>query len=166
LPSSEVLDRPNRYWYRRNWVRTISLWLACVLTSFAGSAHAQQLSDGDSSERIREALQKPTSGLSLTLPLADFSVYIEQRRPLQDIFERPPWVSPPAEFPAPPGSDRDAHDSAVVGVSFDWLAAAHALSRAVRTHLAREEVRQAITEYCVAHRDEPGAYAICGGPAR
>ncbi len=115
LPSPHVLDRPNRYWYRRNWVRTISLWLTCVLTSFAGSARAQQPSDGDSFERIREALQKPPSRLSLELPQADFSVYIEQRRPLQDIFERPPWVSPPPESPAPPGSNRDAHDSAVVG---------------------------------------------------
>jgi hypothetical protein len=147
-------------------VRTISLWLTCVLTSFAGSARAQQLSDGDSFERIREALQKPPSGFSLELPEADFSVFIEQRRPLQDIFERPPWVSPPPEFPAPPGSNRDAHDSTAVGVSFDWLAAAHAISRAVRTRQARGEVERAIADYCIAHRDEPGADAICGGPPR
>jgi hypothetical protein len=166
LPSSPVLDRPNWNWYRRNWVRTISLWLTCVLTSFAGSARAQQLSDGDSFERIREALQKPPSGFSLELPEADFSVFIEQRRPLQDIFERPPWVSPPPEFPAPPGSNRDAHDSTAVGVSFDWLAAAHAISRAVRTRQARGEVERAIADYCIAHRDEPGADAICGGPPR
>lgn len=147
-------------------MRTISLWLTCVLTSFAGSARAQQLSDGDSFERIREALQKPPSGFSLELPEADFSVFIEQRRPLQDIFERPPWVSPPPEFPAPPGSNRDAHDSTAVGVSFDWLAAAHAISRAVRTRQARGEVERAIADYCIAHRDEPGADAICGGPPR
>jgi hypothetical protein len=147
-------------------VRTISFWLTCALTSFAGSARAQQPSDGDSFERIREALRKPPSGLSLKLPEADFSVYIEERRPLQDIFERPPWVSPPPEFPAPPGSGRDGHDGTVAGVSFDWLAAAHALSRAVRTHQARGEVERAIAGYCIAHRDEPGADAICGGPPR
>jgi hypothetical protein len=166
LLSSRILDRPNRYWYRRNQVRAISLWLTCVLITFAGSARAQQPSDGDSFKRIREALQKPPSRLSLELPEADFSVYIEQRRSLQDIFERPPWVSPPPEFPAPPGSNRDAHDSTVVGVSFDWLAAAHAISRAVRTHQARGEVERAIADYCIGHRDEPGAEAICAEPFR
>ena len=145
-------------------MRAISLWLTYVLITFAGSARAQKPSD--SFERIREALQKPPSRLSLELPEADFSVYIEQRRSLQDIFERPPWVSPPPEFPAPPGSNRDAHDSTVVGVSFDWLAAAHAISRAVRTHQARGEVERAIADYCIGHRDEPGAEAICAEPFR
>jgi hypothetical protein len=166
LPSSRILDRPNRYWYRRNQVRAISLQLTCVLISFAGVAHAQQTPAADSFARIRDALQKPPSRLLLDLPEADFSVYIEQRRPLQDIFERPPWVSPPPEFPAPPGSNRDAHDSAAVGVSFDWLAAAHAVSRAVRTHQARGEVERAIADYCIAHRDEAGAEAICAEPFR
>ena len=149
-------------------MRTISLWLTCVLTSFAGSARAQQPADAaaESFERIRDALQKPPSRLSLELPAADFSVYIEQRRPLQDIFDRPPWVSPPPEFPAPPGSGRDGHDSTIVGVSFDWLDAAHAISRAIRTRQAHGEVQRSIAEYCVAHRDEPGAAAICGGPPR
>jgi hypothetical protein len=53
-----------------------------------------------------------------------------------------------------------------VGVSFDWLAAAHAISRAVRTHQARGEVERAIADYCIAHRDEPGAEAICAEPFR
>jgi hypothetical protein len=166
LLSSRILDRPNRYWYRRNQVRAISLWLTYVLMTFAGVARAQQAPADDSFEHIREALQQLPSGLSLKLPEADFSVYIEQRRPLQDIFERPPWVSPPPEFPAPPGGNRDAHDSTVVGVSFDWLAAAHAISRAVRTHQARAEVERAIADYCIGHRDEPGAEAICAEPFR
>ena len=141
-------------------MRANGLRLTCVLFLVAGPARAQQPPDADSLDRIRERLQGPP-GLSLTLPRADFSVHIEQRRPLQDIFERPPWVSPPPEFPAPPGSNRNAHDGTIVGVGFDWLAASHAVSRAIRTHLAREEVRQAITEYCYAHREEPGADAIC-----
>jgi hypothetical protein len=131
-------------------------------------ARAQQPADAaaESFERIRNALQKPPSRLSLELPEADFSVYIEQRRPLQDIFDRPPWVSPPPEFPPPPGSGRDGHDGTVAGVSFDWLEAARAISRAIRTRQAHGEVQRSIAEYCVAHRDEPGAAAICGGPPR
>ena len=147
-------------------MRAISLWLTYVLMSFAGVARAQQAPADDSFEHIREALQQPSSGLSLELPEADFSVYIEQRRPLQDIFDRPPWVTVPPEFAPPPGSNRDAHNSTAVGVSFDPVVAAHVISRAVRTRQARAEVRRAVAEYCVAHRDEPGAAAICGGPAR
>jgi hypothetical protein len=144
----------------------ISLWLTCLLTCTAGLARAQQPADADWFDRVREGLLKPPSRLTLDLPRADFSVLIEQKPPLQDIFDRPPWVSPPPEFPAPPGSNRSAHDSTVAGVSFDWRAAAHAISRAVRTRQARGEVERAIADYCIAHRDERGAEAICAEPFR
>ena len=121
--------------------------------------------DANSLNRIRERLQRPPA-LSLEMPRADFTVHIEQRRPLQDIFDRPPWVSPPPEFPAPPGRNRDAHDSTVVGMSVDPYAVAHSISRAIRAREAGDEIRRAIAEYCSVHRDEPGAQAICGGPQR
>lgn len=141
-------------------MRAIALWLTCELISFGGVAHAQPPPDADSFERIREALLKPPSRLSLELLKADFSIYIEQRRPLQDIFERPPWVTVPPEFAAPGAVSR------VAGGSIDPGIIAHSVSRAVRARQAREEVRRAIAEYCVAHRDEPGAAAICGEPPR
>jgi hypothetical protein len=126
--------------------------------------YAQQ-PDANSLNRIRERLQRPPA-LSLEVPRADFTVHIEERRPLQDIFDRPPWVSAPPEFPAPPGSNRDAHDSTVFGMSVDPYAVAHSISRAIRAREAGDEVRRAIAEYCSVHRDEPGAQAICGGPPR
>ena len=136
-----------------------------MLIGSAGLVCAQPLPDAASLDRIREKLLKPPA-LVLDLPRADFTVHIEQRRPLQDIFDRPPWVSPPPEFPAPPGSNRSGRDSTVVGIGFDWRAAAEAVSRAVRTHQARSEVERAIADYCIAHRDEPGADAICAEPFR
>ncbi len=136
-----------------------------MLTGTAGLVCAQQLPDAASFDRIRERLQKPPA-LSLELPRADFTVHIEQRRPLQDIFDRPPWVSAPPEFPAPPGSNRDAHDATVVGMSVDPYALAHSISRGIRARRAGEEMAHAIAEYCSIHRDEPGAQAICGGPPR
>jgi hypothetical protein len=148
-------------------VRLLSLTVTCGLVCVAGLARAQQASEDDSFARIREALLKPPPRLSLELlRRADFSVYIEERRPLQDIFDRPPWVTPPPEFPPPPGSNRDFHDSTVVGTSIDPGAIAHSVSRAIRTRRARGEVQRAIAEYCVAHREEPGASAICGDAAR
>src|SRR5262249_58425414 len=128
-----------------------------------GLAAAQQPPDAGSLDRIRERLQRPPA-LSLELPRADFTVHIEQRRPLQDVFERPPWVSPPPEFPAPSGSNRNAHDSTVVGVSVDPYALAHSISRAIRTRQAGDEVRRAIAECCRAHPDEPAAHASCRRP--
>ena len=130
-----------------------------------GLANAQQAADADSLDSIRERLQRPPR-LSLVLPRADFSVHIEQRRPLQEIFELPPWVSPPPEFAPPPGSNRDPHNATIASVSFDPGAVAHSISRAVRTRQARDEVRRTITEYCSLHRYEPGAESICGDQLR
>jgi hypothetical protein len=145
-------------------VRALSLCLTCVLLSGAGLTWAQE-PDDDSVQRIREALQKPAR-LSLTRPRADFSVHIEQRRPLQDIFDRPVWVTIPPEFAPPPGSNRDPHDATIASVSIDPGVVAQSISRAVRTRQARDEVRRTITEYCYLHRYEPGAAAICGDTLR
>jgi hypothetical protein len=144
----------------------MSLTVTCALVCVASPAYAQQVLDADSLERIRQALLRPPPRLSLELRRADFFVYVEQRRPLSDIFDRPPWVSPPPEFPPPPGSNRDPHDAVIAGVSFDPYAVAHSVSRAIRTHQARGEVQRVIAEYCRAHGNEPGADAICRGVLR
>jgi hypothetical protein len=137
------------------------------------AATAAQVSD-DSLARVRERLQQPPSKLVLDLLKADFAVYIEGRRPLQDVFARPPWVPVPDEFAAPkiPGAgglvDPALPWQPMAGTvgSVDYVAAAHAISRSIRTRAARAEVKRAIAEYCSAHRDEPGADRICGGPPR
>jgi len=132
----------------------------------AAMAGAQQVSD-ESLARVRNALQKPPSLFTFQMPKADFSVFIEGRRPLADVFDRPPWVLAPDELAAPKigtGGVNDvglAHQSTLVGGSVDPGVIGHAISRAVRTHAARAEVKRAIAEYCVAHRDEPGADKIC-----
>ena len=131
----------------------------------ATAAAAQQTSD-ESLARVRDGLQKPPSPFTFQMPKADFSVLIEGRRPLADVFEPPPWVTVPDELDAPkigtalvdPALGRQ---TAVAGGSVDPGVIGHAISRAVRTRAARAEVRRAITEYCVVHRDEPGADKIC-----
>src|SRR5262245_45222971 len=132
--------------------------------ALGGPVQAQRV-DAGSFERIRQALQRPPARL-LALPKPDFFVSIEERRPLQDIFERPPWVSPPPEFPPPPGSNRDPHDATAVGMSIDPVALAQSISRGIRTRRARGEVQRAIAEYCSAHGEEAGAAAICGDARR
>jgi hypothetical protein len=108
---------------------------------------------------VSEKLQRPHLDLTF-LPKTDFTVYVEATRPLQDIFVLPPWVTPPLEFAAPAASSRTA------GGGVDPGAIGHAISKAVRTRSAKREVMDAIVEYCKAHRDEPGAFEICGGPPR
>jgi hypothetical protein len=140
------------------------LWLACALLGVAATAAAQSVSD-QSLARIARSLQKPPSQLTLDLPKADFYVFVDAPRPFADIFDLPPWVTPPQDFAAP----RIAGNGRVAlfgGVGVDPGAIGHAISKAVRTRTARREAMDAIVEYCKAHRDEPGASGICGGTPR
>jgi hypothetical protein len=122
-----------------------------------------QAPDEASLARIKAALQKPAPKLVIAAPKADFRVNIDAIRPFADIFELPPWVTPPSGFDAPRvnGNGRVAE---LVGV--DPGVIAHSISKAIRTRNAHAEVVQAIIEYCAAHRDEPGAAGVCGGPPR
>src|ERR1041385_7326455 len=52
-------------------------------------------------ERIRAALEKPPSKLTVPEVKADFKVHIEVRRPLQEIFDTPPWQLPPLGWRPP-----------------------------------------------------------------
>ena len=121
----------------------------------------------DTLARVREKLQQPASTLVLDLRPANYTVYIEGRRPLADLFETPPWVPVPDELAAPKigtGGVNDvglAHQSMAAGGSIDPGVVGHAISRAIRTRAARAEVKRSIAEYCSAHRDEPGADQIC-----
>lgn len=142
----------------------------CVAIFSAAAAAGQDVSE-ESLARIRGRLQQPTS-LILSFPQATFSVYVEGRRPLADVFDQPPWVPVPDEFAAPkvpgvnglanPGFPRQAIP--IVGGSVDYVEMTRAISRSIRTRAARAEVKRAIAEYCGAHREEPGANLICGEP--
>ena len=143
-------------------------FVICVAICRATTASAQQVSD-ESLARIRAQLEGPPPKLALGVPTATFSVYIEGRRPLESVFEQPPWVPVPDEFAAPkisgvggladPALGRQSIP--IVGGSVDYLAASRAISRSIRTRAARAEVKRAIAEYCSAHREEPGADLIC-----
>lgn len=124
---------------------------------------AQAAPDEASLARIKAALQKPAPKLVIPPPKADFRVNIDAIRPFADLFELPPWVTPPPEHQAPAisGNGRMAQFGNV-----DPGAIGHAISNAIRTRRAHAEVVEALVQYCAAHRDEPGAAGICGGPPR
>ena len=105
-------------------------------------------------ERVRAALEKPPSKLTVPEVKPDFSVHIEERRPLQEIFDTPPWQLPPIGWRPP-------------AVGFDLLSlltkAAHGAADAKRghdLHVAKDEVQRAIAEYCLAQPNS-GEIQIC-----
>ena len=136
-------------------------------------AQAPRVTDDASLARIKAALRKPAPKLVMNPPKADYRVNIDAIRPFADIFELPPWVTPPDRFAPPNRAISALVDPAlpsktpvVAGGGVDPGAIAQSISRSVRTRRAHAEVMEAILEYCRLHRDEPGAAGICGGPPR
>jgi len=121
-------------------------------------------------ERVRAALEKPPSKLTVSEVRADFSVHIEVRRPLQEIFDKPVWQLPPIGW-RPPAVGYTAFGG-IPMVSVDLMAVGGAIARAVNdarqahaAHNASDEVRQAIAEYC-AVQPNSATISICSGPGR
>jgi hypothetical protein len=135
------------------------LALVALLVAVAGAAAAQDKASADNAstadalDRVRAALAKPPSRLTLTERVPDFTVHIEKRRPMQDIFDVPPWATDPVGWQPP-------------GIGFDLLSVvryvAKSVSDAKRGHderLAREEVQRAIADYCAGLDASDGAAA-------
>lgn len=121
-------------------------------------------------ERVRAALEKPPSKLTAPQVRADFSVHIEVRRPLQDIFDKPPWQLPPIGW-RPPAVGYTAFGG-IPMMNLDLMAIGGAIARGVNdarhahaAHNASEEVRQAIAEYC-AVQPNAATISICSGSSR
>jgi hypothetical protein len=120
----------------------------------AGAA-AQEPAADTSVDRVRAALEKPPSKLTLQDRTPDFSVHIEKRRPMQDIFDVPPWQLEPHGWQPP-------------GIGFDLMSVvryvAKGVSDAKRSHderVAREDVQRAIADYCAAQPDVGAHVQIC-----
>jgi hypothetical protein len=117
--------------------------LTGMLVAGSIAALSAQQDSVESVERIHAALQKPPSRLVLESRKPDFSVHIEERRPLQHVFDLPAWVTPPRVW-TPPASS---------GTGIDPVALARSLITSKRTHDARVEARRTIADYCKAQPD-------------
>jgi hypothetical protein len=130
--------------------------LTCLLIAgaIAAPASAQQSAIG-SAERVRAGLEKPAPRLTLADRKPDFSVHIEERHPLHEVFESPPWALPHVGWTPP-------------AVGFDLLSVVRYVAKGVAAakrghdeHLARDEVQLAITDYCAAQPDGGAAIQLC-----
>jgi len=138
-----------------NWPRV--LLVAAAMSIVSTAAYAQDRMALDSVEHVRAALEKPPSRLTLVDRQPDFSVLIEKKRPMQDIFEIPPWQLPPIGW-QPPAWGTGINLMSVVSYVAKNIADA---KRGHDERKAREEVQQSIAEWC-ASQDHGGAYiAIC-----
>lgn len=146
-------------------------WLAAALVA-AAPIHAQELAPSaprgdappatgmvDSADRVRAALARPPSKLTLQERTPDFSVHIEKRRPMQEIFETPVWQLPPHGWQPP-------------AVGFNLMSivsyVAQGISDAKRGHdlrVARDEVQRSIAEYCAAQENRADIQICSTSPA-
>jgi hypothetical protein len=138
-------------------LNTRLLGLLCLFV--AGGMAAPSAQQPASVDHVRTALDKPPSLLEQARRKADFTVHIEERRPLQEIFDTPPWATDPVGWQPP-------------AVGFDLLGLVRYLGKsaadAKREHdvrAAREDVRQAIADYCAAQPNSARMEICSAGPA-
>jgi hypothetical protein len=110
--------------------------------------------------RVRAALEKPPPILTPPERTADFSVHIDERVPLQEIFDAPPW----ATSAVAPGWGPAGAGPGTPLVSFDVLPLLVNAKRAYSEHAAREEVKRAIADYCAAQPNAGAGVQICSSP--
>jgi len=111
----------------------------------------------DSIDHVRAALEKPPSKLMLHERTPDFSVHIEKRRPMQDIFDTPPWQLPPHGWQPPTWSTGINLMSLVSYVAKSIADAKYAHDERV----AHEDVQRTIADYCAAQENHGAGIAIC-----
>ena len=119
--------------------------------------------------RVREKLKTKPS-IVAPLPKADFTVRIEQRRPLQEMFYVPPWATSPlavSKLCAPRGASYlPSNCGSPAGFSVDPGSLIGSLRGAFTARAARDEVRRTIVEYCAAQPNGGAGIKICADEAR
>jgi hypothetical protein len=121
--------------------------------------------------RVREKLKEKPPTISAPRPKADFSIQIEARRPLQEMFYVPPWAtSPLAQAPICPPRGASylpsSNCGAQAGFGFDPGSLIGSARRAFNRRVARDEVRRTIIEYCAAQPNGGAGIKICADEAR
>jgi hypothetical protein len=121
--------------------------------------------------RVREKLKEKPPTIAASRPKADFSIQIEARRPLQEMFDVPPWATSPlaqGRICAPRGASYLPATScgSPSGFSIDPGSLIGSVKRAFNGRVARDEVRRTIIEYCAAQPNGGAGIKICADEAR
>lgn len=128
----------------RRRLRTPLLTATLAISTIATASAQEPSGTAASLARVRAALNRPPSKLTLKDRPPDFTVHIETRPPMADIFDVPAWATDPVGWQPP-------------GVGFDLLSLFRSVAKsaveAKRGHdlrLAREEVQRSVAAYCAA----------------
>jgi hypothetical protein len=130
---------------------------AALVAGAVAAPLAQQPSPARSVERVRAALEQPPPRLTFTVTdrLPDFTVHIQERHPLQEVFDTPAWATDPVGWQPP-------------AIGFDLMSVVRYLAKsaadAKRGHderLAREDVQRAIVDFCAAQPNFGAGIQIC-----
>lgn len=114
----------------------------------------------ESVERVREKLEKPAPRITIPDIKPDFKVKIEERRPLQDLFDIPPWALDPHGWQPSGPVMKSAFGTPMVG--FDLLALfRHGPLPAYIPYAPDEQTRKAIAAYCAAQPTDGPRILIC-----
>ena len=131
--------------------RTGRAVVAALMLCAAAPARAQEPAPDRSLDRMQRVLARPPLRLTLPDAEANYKVHIEALHPLHEIFDKPLWQLDPIGWQPP-------------AVGFNLLSvfqyAMKAASDAKRAHdvrNARQEVQQAIDDYCAV---QPNANRI------
>jgi hypothetical protein len=121
--------------------------------------------------RVREKLKEKPPSIVAPRAKADFTIHIEQRRPLQAMFEVPPWATSPltlARLCPPRGASYlpSTNCGSPAGFSVDPGSVIGSLRRAFDARAARDEVRRTVIEYCAAQPNGGAGIKICADEAR
>ena len=122
-------------------MRSARIALAVMGVILAVTALGAQIAPPiDPADRVRAALNRPPSKLTLTEVVPDFTVQIEKRRPMQDIFDIPPWQLDHVGWQPP-------------GIGLDMSALFRYIAKAKYHHderVAHDGVQRDIADYCAA----------------
>jgi len=139
--------------------------LAATLIGAATTPASAQQTVPVSVERVRAALQKPSPKLTFEHRQPDSSIHIQERRPLDDLFDIPLWDTPAITRQAP---SMLAHIEGTPGNTpplFVTSVDPGGLARSAKKHLqdrsARSQTERAITKYCSAQPDAGSSIPLC-----
>ena len=159
------LIRPHAQAQRLNCVSRRAICLACALVAAAtGTASAQQ-STYVNVEKIRAALLRPPSNVTFEYRQPDFSIHIQERRPLDDVFDAPLWETGPVarSTPAPLAhiEGTPGNTPALVQASVDPTGFARSARKTAQARATRTQTQRAISQYCAAQPDAGLSIPLC-----
>jgi hypothetical protein len=145
----------------------LSLGAIATLFLFAATpAFAQQQPSFLSVEKVRAALLKPPSKWVFEYRQPDFRVHIQDRRPLDDVFDVPLWDTPKiGHTPAPSNlahiEGTPGNSPPLFSMSVDPGGFAHSATKAAKAKAVRTETERAIEQYCTAQPDAGSSIPLC-----